>query len=421
LVLAVVALLVGTLAARLRRQVQTSRVREKRLEVLYRLSHSLSGISGAQQLAVAAQQQVATILGGAVSIYLPDGTLLEPVVSTTGGQMASHHELAVATWAYEHGQIAGNGTDTLPDARAIYLPLKTPQATVGVLAVEPPRTGFFFSPDRRQLLETVAGQIGIALERDQLAEQRSSALVDAETEKMRSSLLSSVSHDLRTPLAVIAGTSSTLLEMGDNADRSTRQALLTEVYDESNRLTRLVENLLSITRLESGLTVVEKEWFPVEDVVGSALGRLRKETAGRSINIAIPPELPLVPLDGVLIDQVLFNLLDNALKYSPAGSPIDISARGEQGSVVIEVADRGSGLAEGEHEQIFEKLHRGMASKEGGRGAGLGLAIARAIVDAHGGSIWAAARLGGGALFSFRLPVGSTPDVPHEDEADEAR
>ena len=419
LVLAVVALLVGTLAARLRRQVLTSRVREKRLEVLYRLSHSLSGISGAHQLAVAAQQQVATILGGAVSIYLPDGPLLKPVVSSSDGQSPSHHESAVATWSFEHGQIAGNGTDTLPDARAIYLPLKTPQATVGVLAVEPPITGFFFSPDRRQLLETVAGQIGIALERDQLAEQRSSALVDAETEKMRNSLLSSVSHDLRTPLAVIAGTTSTLLEMGDNADRSTRQALLTEVYDESNRLTRLVENLLSITRLESGLIVVGKEWFPVDDVVGSALGRLRKETAGRSVHTHIPVELPLVPLDGVLIEQVLFNLLDNALKYSPAGSPIDISARGEQGSVVIEVADRGSGLAEGENEQIFEKLHRGTASKEGGRGAGLGLAIARAIVDAHGGSIWAAARPGGGSLFSFRLPVGSTPDVPREDETEE--
>ena len=144
-------------------------------------------------------------------------------MSTTQDLTTSHHELAVATWAYEHGQIAGKGTDTLPDARAIYLPLKTPQATVGVLAVEPPRSGFFFSPGSRQLLETVAGQIGIALERDQLAEQRRCALVDAETEKMSSSLLSSVSHDLRTPLAVIAGTTSTLIEMGDGADRSTRR------------------------------------------------------------------------------------------------------------------------------------------------------------------------------------------------------
>jgi two-component system sensor histidine kinase KdpD len=413
-VFAIVALLVGTLAARLRRQVQTSQVREKRLEVLYRLSHALSGISGPHQLAVTAQQEVATILGGAVGIYLPDGPLLKSVVSTTEGQTVSPHELAVATWAYEHGQMAGTGTDTLPDARAIYLPLKTPQATVGVLAVEPPSTGFFFSPDRRQLLETVAGQIGIALERDQLAEQRRCALIDAETEKMRSSLLSSVSHDLRTPLAVIAGTASALLEMGDAADRPMRDALLSEIYDESNRLARLVENLLSMTRLESGAIAVEKEWFPVEDVIGSALVRLRKETAGRPIGTHIPSDLPLVPLDGVLIEQVLFNLIDNALKYSPAGSPIDVFARNEQGSVVIEVADRGAGLSEDEKERVFEKLYRGTASKGGGRGAGLGLAIASAIVNAHGGVIWAVARPGGGTLLSFRLPAGPAPDVPAE-------
>ena len=164
--------------------------------------------------------------------------------------------------------------------------------------------------------------------------------------------------------------------------------------------------------------MVDKQWFPLEDVVGSALGRLRKESAGREINKHIPGQLPLVPLDGVMIEQVLFNLIDNALKYSPPGSPIDISAHAEDGEVIVEVADRGPGLAEDEREQVFEKLYRGAASKSGGRGAGLGLAIARAIVDAHGGRIWADNRPGGGAVFSFSLPLEAPPPLPPE-EGDE--
>jgi len=394
-------------------------MRENRLEVLFRLSRALSGMSGAHQLALAAQQEVASVFGRAVHVYLPHGDLLEPVVSADGGQNAATkptQDLAVATWAYTHGQVAGMGTDTLPDSRAIFLPMLTPQATVGVLAVEL-GDAIALSPENRQLLETLATQIGLALERDQLAEQHRSALLEAETERMRSSLLSSVSHDLRTPLAVIAGTSSTLLEMGEEADEPTRAALLGEIYAESNRLTRLVENLLSMTKLEAGVVVLEREWIPVEDVVGSALRRLRGETEGRVVDKHVPADLPLVSMDGVLIEQVLFNLLDNALKYSK-DAPLEIAARVESNTLVLEVADRGPGLAAGEIEQVFDKLYRGEAAKQGGRGAGLGLAIARAIVDAHGGRLWAANRTGGGAVFSFSLPLGSAPPLL-EDEGEE--
>jgi two-component system sensor histidine kinase KdpD len=258
--------------------------------------------------------------------------------------------------------------------------------------------------------------IALAIEGDELAEKNRCALVDAETERARSSLLSSVSHDLRTPLAVIAGTTSTLLEMGDAADRPMRTALLTEVYEESNRLTRLVENLLSMTRLESGVITVDKQWFPLEDVIGSALARLRREAAGRPVTKHIPPDLPLVPLDGVMIEQVLFNLVDNAVKYSPAGSPIDISAHLASDGVVVAVADRGPGVVEEERERVFEKLYRGASSKNGGRGAGLGLAIARVIVAAHGGRIWAGNGPDGGAVFSFGLPLDeSPPPLPPEE------
>jgi two-component system sensor histidine kinase KdpD len=246
-----------------------------------------------------------------------------------------------------------------------------------------------------------------------LAEQTRCALVEMETERLRSSLLSSVSHDLRTPLAVISGTSSTLLELGDGGDAATRHELLKEVWEESNRLARLVDNLLSMTRLDAGSIQVEKQWYPVEDVIGSALGRLRKELAGRKVNKLLPADLPLVPLDGVLIEQVLVNLMENAVRYADPGTAIDISARAENAGVVIAVADRGPGLAEGEEVKVFDKLFRGAASANSAeRGVGLGLAIARAIVEAHGGSIWAENRNGGGAVFSFRLPLeGLPPDM----------
>jgi two-component system sensor histidine kinase KdpD len=415
-IMAAVALLVGSLAARLKRQVLTSRGRETRLEVLYRLSRALSAASGAHQLALAAQREVAGIFGGAVDIYLPHGSLLEPVVSAEPVHPHSPNELAVATWAFEHGRLAGKGTDTLPNSRAVYVPLMTSEAATGVLAVESDQFESGISPENRQLLETVASQIAFAIERDQLAEERRSAVLDAQTERMRSSLLSSVSHDLRTPLAVIAGTSSTLLEMGGGADDATRESLLKEVYQESHRLARLVENLLAMTRFESAVAV-DKDWFPLEDVVGSALGRLREEIAGRTVNKSIPDDLPAVALDGVMIEQALFNIVENALKYSPPESPIDISARVVGGEMVVEVADRGFGLEPGELDQVFDKLYRGAVGKSAGRGAGLGLAIAKAVVEAHGGRIWASPRAGGGSVFAFSLPLESElPEPDYESE-----
>ena len=413
-VMLVVALLAGTLAARVRRQVQTARSREGRLEALYRLSRELSAVSGVHQLAATAEREISAMLGSAVAIYLPrESRRLEPVVSSTSQTELGQREIAVATWAYEHGELAGNATDTLPDASYLYLPMITPRGTAGVLAVTPPEGEALLSPDNRHLLETLATQIGLAIERDELAEQTRCALVEMETERLRSSLLSSVSHDLRTPLAVISGASSTLLELGDGGDAATRHELLKEVWEESDRLARLVDNLLSMTRLDAGSIQVEKQWYPVEDVIGSALGRLRKELAGRKVNKLLPADLPLVPLDGVLIEQVLVNLLENAVRYADPGTAIDISARAEDDGVVIAVADRGPGLAEGEEVKVFDKLFRGAASANSAeRGVGLGLAIARAIVEAHGGRIWAENRNGGGAVFSFRLPLeGLPPDM----------
>ena len=413
LVLAAVALLVGTLAARLRRQVGTARKRERRLEVLYRLSRALSDVSGVYPLALAAERELSSVFESKVAVWLPgpDG-LLEITGSGSDGKGVSRllsDGPGAAGWVFENGRLAGNGTDVLPGAAALYLPMVTAQGTMGVLAVESPAEEALASPENRQLLETAATHIGMAMERDLLAEQNRAAAVEAATERTRSSLLSSVSHDLRTPLAVIAGTTSTLLELGEGADAATRQSLLGEVFEESNRLARLVENLLAMTRLDSGQIVIDKQWFPLEDVVGSALGRLRKDCGGRVISKELPPALPLVPLDGVMIEQVLFNLVDNALKYSPSDVPVDIRVWATDAEVTVEVADRGPGLAKGEVHAVFEKLYRGSASVGQTRGAGLGLAIAQAIIQVHGGRIWAANRPGGGAVFAFTLPLQPAP------------
>jgi two-component system, OmpR family, sensor histidine kinase KdpD len=413
LVLAAVALLVGTLAARLRRQVGTARKRERRLEVLYRLSRALSDVSGVPLLAFAAERELSSIFESKVVVCLPgaDGVLEVAGGESSGGDPGRllPDSAEAAAWAFEHGRLAGNGTDVFPSAAALYLPMVTAQGTMGVLAVESPVGEALASPENRQLLETAATHIGTAIERDLLAQQNREAAVEAETERMRSSLLSSVSHDLRTPLAVIAGTTSTLLELGEGADAVTRQALLTEVYEESNRLTRLVENLLAMTRLDSGQMVIDKQWFPLEDVMGSALRRLRKDGTGRVISKELSPDLPLVPLDGVMIEQVLFNLVDNALKYSSPDAPVDIRVSATEAEVIVEVGDRGPGLAKGEAQAVFDKLYRGSASVGQARGAGLGLAIAQAIVQVHGGRIWAANRPGGGAVFAFALPLQPAP------------
>ncbi|MGH7137793.1 MAG: sensor histidine kinase, partial [Pirellulales bacterium] len=282
------------------------------------------------------------------------------------------------------------------------------QGSLGVLAVRPFDPDLLLNFDQRQLLETFASQIALALQREQLAAQVQAVLLQAETERLRSSLLASVSHDLRTPLAVITGASSSLLESEGTLSTETRRELYQTIFDDSNRLSRLVDNLLDMTRIESGSVVVNKQSHVIEEIIGSALGRLSKQLAGRQIKTHLPENLPLVPLDDMLIEQVLTNLLENVQKYTPAGSPIDIGAWPQEGEVIFEVADRGPGIPDDELELVFEKFYRGQTTApDGRRGAGLGLAISKAVVTAHGGRIWVENRAGGGARFCFSLPLTS--------------
>jgi two-component system sensor histidine kinase KdpD len=232
---------------------------------------------------------------------------------------------------------------------------------------------------------------------------------------MRSALLSSISHDLRTPLAAIAGAGSSLLDPGATLEEASKQELLQTIVEESTRMAMLVDNLLHITRLESGAMAVNKQWYPLEEVIGSALERLKKQLGSRPIRTDVPPDMPLVRFDGMLIEQVLVNILDNATKYTLAESPIEVCARVDGQHAVLEVADRGPGLAEKERLRVFDKFYRGSAAAKGQRGVGLGLAICRAIIEAHGGRIWEENRPDGGARFIFTIPLEGQPPTVDAD------
>jgi two-component system sensor histidine kinase KdpD len=259
-------------------------------------------------------------------------------------------------------------------------------------------------PEARRLLDACCGQLALALERDRMAIAASEAQVQARTEQVRSALLSGVSHDLRTPLAAIAGASGSLLQAGP-FDEETRRQLLETIAEEANRLTRLLENILQMSKLELGGSTAHRQWNILEEIVGSALRRCRRELHDHAVEVHIPQDLPLVFVDGLLLEQVFVNLLENAAKYTPPGTRITITAARRERWLTISVADDGPGLPPGGEERIFEKFHRGSPLADAGRGSGLGLAICRAVAGVHGGSISASNRPGGGAEFVLRLPV----------------
>jgi two-component system sensor histidine kinase KdpD len=416
-VMLVVAVVISTLTTRLRAQAEAARQRERRTAALYSMTRTLVSQRGLDDLLSAATRHIADMFGARVAMLLPgpDGQLLRRAGELAPGA-DEPRESAVAQWVQEHGQMAGRGSATLPGARALYLPLKAARGTVGVLGVEPAADDAFATPEQLHLLETFAAQTALAIERVALVDEAQQARLRSETERLRNSLLSAVSHDLRTPLATITGSASALVEQEAELDVEARRELAQAIQEEADRLNRLVHNLLEMTRLESGGIRVRKDWHPLEEVVGSALARVEKRLGARRVAIDLPSDLPLVPLDPLLIEQVLINLLDNAIKYTPEGSPLEISASVEGHAVCVTVADRGPGFAPGEETRVFDKFYRG---REAGTrsGAGLGLAIARGIVEAHGGVVAAEPRPGGGALFRLALPLAVDPPEIGPDDA----
>jgi two-component system sensor histidine kinase KdpD len=324
-------------------------------------------------------------------------------------------DLAVAQWVQDHGEPAGLGTGTLPSTEAVYLPLKGSLAALGVMAVLPANVRRILLPEQFHLLETFAAQVALALERAQLADRAHRAQVTAETEGLRNALLAAISHDLRTPLAVIAGASSSLAEKADRMSAEERVALARSIYEQSREMSKLVTNVLEMTRLEADGIALDRDWHAIGEIAGSVLHRLRERLARHTVRIELPAELPLVRVDATLVEQVFANLLENAAKFTPPGTTVTLRAGMRDGELDVSVEDSGPGLPPGDPDRLFAKFHRGRA--EGAiAGAGLGLAICRAIVHLHGGRIWAERRPQGGATFRFTLPVEKAPPVPPEPE-----
>ncbi len=406
-----VAVTISALTVRVKLQAEAASERERRTASLYDMSREFANSRGIDNLIEVAARHIRNLFNSDVTVLLPDANnRLARSSAVENTHRLFDQELAMAQWAYEHGQVAGFGTNTVHDAKGLYVPLVTSQRIAGVLGIYPATPDRAFSSDQLRLLETFANHTALAIERSHFAEETERVRLQVETERLRNSLLSSVSHDLRTPLAAITGAVSSLLENEATLDLERRRELAKVALEEAERLNHLVGNLLTMTRLESGGVHVEKEWQLLDEVVGTALGRPELCTTTHPIRTHIPPDLPLVPIDGVLIEQVLLNLLDNAIKYAPGDTPIDLSARTQSDAVLVEVADCGPGIAPGDEQRVFEKFYRVRPATVGG--VGLGLTICRGIVEAHGGHIMVKNREGGGAVFSFTLPLdGESPEV----------
>ena len=399
------------LAERIRAQTRLAQERERHTRVLYRVGKVLA--EGGSPAAI--QQRVEVFLRRELNV--PVALLLcdakGELPGSSGSFALAPGELKLARAAMDLGVPMGQGTESLPRSRCLILPMPGTEKAVGVLALQAP-DGTGLPSDQLSLLVPLASQVSLALERASIAEERTQARIRAEHEQLRSTLLSSISHDLRTPLGSITGATTTLLDPGPAAAPGDQKVLLHTIDHESRRLLRMVNNLLDITKLESGQVKVRREWMAIEEVVGSALSHLEEQLGSRPVTVDLPEAW--IHLDPLLLEQALVNLLDNAAKFSPPGTGIDIRGRVEDGAFELQVADRGPGIPSGEEELIFEKLYRGSGGATA-PGAGLGLAICRAIVQTHAGRITACNRPGGGTLVTLTLPMdtaspeGLPPDL----------
>jgi two-component system sensor histidine kinase KdpD len=409
-VMLLIGLLISTLTARIRDQLHAAQQLEHRTAALLRLTKQLSEVAGADFLIGIAGQQLREIFDGEVVLFIRDAAGALELRFGKDTSIARHEMNAVvARWVADHDQAAGAGTDTLPSATALFVPLVGSQRTVGAVGVKANDPERFLDPEQRRLLETCASLIALSLERDQSVLEAHEAQLRVQAEQLRNSLLSALSHDLRTPLAAIAGASSSLMEALAEAKRETQRELLQTIRDEAHRMSRLVDNLLDMTRLTSGTVALNKQWHVLEEIIGSARRRLREELDHHVVRVDIPDDFPLLFVDGALMEQAFLNLLENAARYTPPGSQIEITARAQDKGVEIRIADNGPGLPPGTESRVFEKFFRGPTpTGDSRRSVGLGLTICQAIVQAHGGQITASNRPGGGAEFLLTLPYEKT-------------
>ena len=353
-----VAVFVSNLAARTRSEVFIARRRAKVTAELYSFSQKLAGIIDMDDLLWATAHQIASMLKVHVVILLPEEDRVVVRAGFPPEDELDASDLAAAKWSWEHDRPAGRGSDTLPGGKRLFVPLRTARGVVGVIGIDSELSGSLFTPEERRLLEALLDQAAVSIERIRLAEDVDKARLTAETERLRSSLLTSVSHDLRTPLASILGAASSLRTYGAEYSETTRNELATMIEEEAERLNRFVGNLLDTTRLESGSLDIKRELTDIEEIVGSALQRAGKVLVDHSISVDLAPDLPMLPLDGVLLEQALFNLLDNAAKYAPAGTRIEVRAELQDDTAVIQVIDEGPGIPPQDLDRLFDKFYR---------------------------------------------------------------
>jgi two-component system sensor histidine kinase KdpD len=401
-----VAVIVSHVAARGRLQAVAAKTRVRTVESLYSFSRKLASAGTLDDVLWATAFQTAMMLKVRVVLLLPDKGVLRIKSGYPPEDMLDDADVAAAKWSFENNRTAGRGSDTLPGAKWLFLPMRTGRGAVGVIGIDSDKPGPWLTPDQRRLLDALADQGALAIERVQLVEDMEHVQRTAETERLRAALLTSISHDLKTPLASVLGSAGTLLDFGDKLTDSEKVELLSTVIEESERLNRFIANLLDMTRLESGAVTPKLAPHDLSEIIGSTLQRASKILRNHPVRLDLASDIPMVSLDPVLFEQVLFNLLDNAAKYTAPGTTVSIRTWRDRDSVVLQVIDEGEGIPQGDLEHIFDKFYRVQKTDQVRPGTGLGLAISRGFVEAMNGTIVAANRPDRwGAVFTITLPI----------------
>jgi len=415
-----IAILVSNVAARVRTQAVTATGRIRTTESLYAFSRKLAGTATLDDVLWATAYQIALMLKVRVVLLLPEDEMLTVKAGYPPEDQLDKADLAAANWAWANDRTAGRGSDTLPGAKRLFLPMRTGRGLIGVIGIDDDRTGPLLTPDARRLLDALVDQGALAIERVLLVEDMDQVKRTVESDRLRSALLTSISHDLKTPLASVLGAASTMRDLGSRLSEFEKRDLLATVIDESERLNRFIANLLDMTKLESGAVVPNSMRQDIGEIVGSVLRRASKILAHHKVSLDLAADMPMLELDAVLFEQVLFNLLDNAAKYAAAGTTISIRSQRDKKSMTLQIIDEGDGIPETELESVFDKFYRAQKGDHVRPGTGLGLAISRGFVEAMRGTISATNRTDrSGAVLTIRLPIPANT-MAFSSEADAA-
>jgi two-component system sensor histidine kinase KdpD len=407
-----IAMLVSNVAARVRTQAVSAIGRVRTTESLYAFSRKLAGTATLDDVLWATAYQTALMLKVRVVLLLPEDGVLTVKTGYPPEDRLDKADLAAANWAWGNDRTAGRGSDTLPGAKRLFLPMRTGRGPIGVIGIDDDKTGPLLTPDQRRLLDALVDQGALAIERVLLVEDMDRARRTVESERLRSALLTSISHDLKTPLASVLGAASTMRDLSSGLTDAEKRDLLATVIDESERLNRFIANLLDMTKLESGAIVPNTARHDIGEIVGSALRRASKILVQHKVSLELAADLPMLELDAVLFEQVLFNLLDNAAKYAPADTTISIRSLRDKDQVALQIIDEGEGIPPAELESVFDKFYRAQKGDHVRPGTGLGLAISRGFVEAMHGTISAANRTDrSGAVLTIRLPIPAASDA----------